>query len=206
MAEIQDSPSPENAAELPKTTPLPSGNAADGTKSGFIEKIRGIGERAFSKTIDAVKSGRGRGRPPGTGKNQRAEAARAAENNFVESHAAPVEVVNPGGSSIFDGDLIKTCISAIAKGACAFFKSKVTDGAMRKGASADQAERLANKCDVTGDEIESLGTFAGILLKKYNVDTQYAPEFAFGAIVTGIGLRFMTVMSEIKRLPNPEKA
>lgn len=208
MAEIQDSPSPENAAELPKTTPLSAGDAADGTKSGFIEKIRGIGERAYSKTVEAVK--RGRGRPPGTGKNQRAEAGRMAENAIPRvplSDNSPVaDLVNSPAATIFDGTLIKRVVSSIVKGACTFGKMRVTDAAIGKGASDEQAERLANKCDATDDELDDFGTFAGILLKKYSVDMKYAEEAAFCAVGAGIGVRFVAVLSEIKRMPYPQKS
>jgi hypothetical protein len=169
-------------------------------QAGIFEKIRGHAHKALEKTVEVVSRGRGRPRKDGSPK---------ANDIVRESEAESplnVPVAFPADDTVtLSPSLVSRCLSGILKGALAVPNARLASKAVEKGKSENDAAKLVAQCCPTEEEISGLSEFAGILLKKYNVDTQYAPEVAACAIAAGIGLRYVAAFQTLNRFSDVKK-
>jgi hypothetical protein len=194
-------PTPQNEpASRPASAAIPP-------EADLLGKISDIGKAAYEKTVSIV---RGRGRPRKDGSPKISDTIQEIPNEAEDNMPGPGEAVHsvaasPGSLQNISTPLIRRCLSAILKSILAVPHTILYRKAARKQGPA-YAEEFVKKLQPTEDELSDLAEFSAILLKKYNVDTQYAPEVVAGLVVIGIGSRTAAAFVEARHWEEEEKA
>src|SRR5581483_3767623 len=188
------------AMDEQKPENVPSGQAATVPEAGLVEKIKLAASGAYQKGsnfVNAVK--RGRGRPPGTGKNQKAAALAETDEQIppLEADEAipDLGIPAPADSNISPG-LWRRIASATVKGVTAILDTLLFRK-VKAVSDADFAESVVSKCKASSEEIDDLAFFAELTAKKYNVDMEWAPEIGLLAVLDGIIGRYLAAFADV---------
>lgn len=179
-------------------------NVAGGTpatlpETGLAEKIKQSLEGAYQKTADFVKRKRKRGRPPGTGKNQKAAALAEADEEIAPLEAdetIPDLGVSAPADSVLSPGMWRRVAAATIKG-CTSILDALLRRKIKAVADSDFAESTLEKCKATAEEIDDLAFFAELTAQKYNVDLEWAPEIGLLATLGGIIGRYLAAFADV---------
>lgn len=187
--------------ETPKDTG--PGESASEAQAGLFENIKRAASGAYQKTVEIVKRGRGRPRADGSAKAN--DVVREVPVDFPPAgpempQSVPGPVPSPGLPGI-GSETLRRCVRTAVKALLSVPNAMLHRKAAEKNLDADGILAKAMPSDA---ELNDLGDFGEILLRKYNVDTKYAPEAVCGVIGLGILARYAVAFSDIRKAPKRE--
>jgi len=188
-------------------SPEPGGQPAAQSQTDRFESIKRIARGAYEKVVEVVKPGRGRPRKDGSPKAS--DTVREIPDDYREEIGDGEDIRHPGGAGggsavglqSASTETLKKCIRTVVKSLLSVPSLILHGKAKAKGMDADG---ILAKCMVTEGELNDLSEFGEILLRKYNVDTKYAPEAVCVMVGVGIGARFATAFVDVRKAPEPK--
>lgn len=184
-----------NSAQIGQIT-LPNDNPGeirDDSKNSTLEKLRG----AVVGVVSKWKPGRGRPRKDGQPKKS------DVPTEFQEKtpDASAVVVATPPDSAI--DSLFRKSIVSGAKGILGFLKALVRIKADAAGLDEKFVSKTLAECQPETEDLENFSESLKIVLEKYNVKSEKAPEISLAInsakLVAPYALLFSTFNAEIKR-------
>jgi len=193
---------PDPALNLSPNESLPPASAS--AETPVAEKILSAGEKIFEKFALPFKRGRGRPRKDGQPKGNDVPLAPAAAGT------PPVAPVAAAAVDSRYGALFSRSIGSAVRGVLDFAKKLVRKKAGQAGIDKDFTEKALIECEVEPAVMADFNESLQIVLEKYRVNTEYAPEIAL-AIATGrmaapYVMLLKTFDDEIKRKKSAEKS
>jgi hypothetical protein len=171
----------------------------------LFEKVERVARGAYEKAVATVVH-RGRGRPRKDGQPKASDVVDTLPSeisgDLPADDPAPAPTGAAPGLQAVSEDTLRRCCRTFHKtlfsAPAVFLHSQAV---ARKG-PADAAEILG-RCVPTDAELDDLAEYGAILLKKWNVDTKYAPEAVYGMTLAGVGARFALAFADVRKTPAP---
>lgn len=172
--------------------------AADASAQGFTKRAGKVIERFGIKFIKKA------GRPrldglPGKGDE--------IISNVSPSAPVPGTVVGASLDPSLDTAFIEDCLKAATQGLVEMGNGKIRRLALQVTSTAEMpkgdkeyANKLIEATTPSEPELARVAKLEAILVKKYQIDLRYLPEFALAFCVIGIGSRYMTALGELKAM------
>ena len=197
---LQPSPELPLTGEQPQPQNEPTPPTTASVKSGLGEKISGVADRLAAKF--SIKRGRGRPRNDGAPKisdvvlTPTGNALPARENVAL---ATAANVVDP----VADAALLHKCIVGGAKGALGGLNDVLRIFGQKAGLAEDYMRQLTARAEPDADALANFSEALDAVLKKRNINTVNAPEWALalatGRIAAPYGLILLELRKEIAR-------
>lgn len=188
----------QEIATIPQNEPSRPPEA--GNEAGLLSKIQSAASKAYQGASAAIK--RGRGRPPGAKNKPKDGQDIIFEDNGEpenDNPQAPALAATPEAVPVLSPAIVSRCVGSIVRGIFAIPHYFAGLALRKKGRTEAEAERLADKAGATQQEIDDLAVIGGLLIKKYQVESQYSLEFGAGLILTSIGMRYGAIFLEARK-------
>lgn len=206
MSSVANPPGEIQQEILPQTIPLQNdtlGTTPASDKTGISQKILATAQSAYQSVSASIKRGRGRPRKDGFPK---ASDTIIPGTGLTTSEAA--SNIPPVGDS--PGDILfRRSIASAFKGVLSFLKQFVRIKADAAGIESAFTEKTLKDAEPPPDAMADFSESLELVLKKYSVKSEYAPEISLAIhsarIVAPYALLFKTFDEEIKRKREREK-
>jgi hypothetical protein len=120
---------------------------------------------------------RGRGRPRKDGQPVHTGLARTIPAQGPGSLAADPGLADPQPAQVVDPELVRKGTIALLKTLDQMIVRRVFKGAVTLGADEALAREFASEASLKVDNADMIANMAGEVCQKYNLASQYAPEF-----------------------------
>lgn len=201
MAEqIENHSSPEFPALTPaENDQIPT--AENPVEASTFEKVRAAGEGVIAQF--GIKRGRGRPRKDGQPKANDTVSPANKENSGAVAVAV---AANPTPTY---GPLFSRSITSLVKGALDWAKTVIRSKSKQAGIDDSFTSAALKECEVETQVMTDFNESLSIVLEKYKVDSQYAPEVALCVASARLAGPYLILLRtfdvEIKRKNQLEK-
>lgn len=189
----QSPPAKDNAeigtAQIPAQQSTPQEHEQIRTGEAPAENSTGQGiiaatKRAYAGLTSKIKKGRGRPRNDGLAKssdrieeNYQGDLQPNQQPLAPPTHTPPMASIPP---AVDRGNLLlRKSIRVLVKGAITFFKQLIRIKADAIDLEKDFVEETLKQCDPDPEALDNFCESAELLMEKYKISTEYAPEIAF---------------------------
>lgn len=164
------------------------------------QKILSAADKAFSAISSTIKKGRGRPRNDGAPKisDKIVPGEKSPSENPGKSPPVDSPPVNPAGILLF-----RRAVAAAIAGIFGILKQFIRIKADACGLEKEFTETALKQADPDKETVDGFNEALGLVMEKYKVQTEYAPEVALviygGRMAAPYLLLFKTFDAEIKR-------